>query len=169
MEIRVNRFEGHEDVLSALAARLQSPESVDEFCTYICESMRHIVDIDTLILFTVKDPEILEMVASHGKPYARLDEGKFLKRNRRTPVTDAIRLRKAQVWSDMRKMVLEYPDIVEWPRIMHAVVAIPIIKNEIAVAGCVYVLRREFPSRDNVIVREILEKLSELIYSKFQG
>lgn len=169
MEIRANRFDGYENVLAALASRLHDSESVDDYCTAICESMHEIIDVDTLILFSVKDSETLEMVASFGKPYARLDEGKYLKRHRKTPVTDAIRLRKAQVWNDVRKMILEYPDIVEWPRIMRAVVAIPIVKDEIAVGGCVYVLKREFASRDSEIVREIMEKVSNLIYSKFQG
>lgn len=169
MEIRANRFDGYEDVLAALASRLHDSESVDGYCTAICESMHEIIDVDTLILFSVKDSETLEMVASYGKPYARLDEGKYLKRHRKTPVTDAISLRKAQVWNDVRKIILEYPDIVEWPRIMRAVVAIPIVKDEIAVGGCVYVLKREFASRDSEIVREIMEKVSNLIYSKFQG
>lgn len=169
MEIRGNRFQGHEDVLEALAADSTTASDINEFCTLVCDSLRQIIDIDTLILFAVKDSENLEMVASSGKPYARLDEGKYLKRHRKTPVTDAIRLQVSQVWSDARKMMIEYPDLVEWPRIMHAVVAIPVVEKEESVAGCVFVLRREFAARDHKKVEEILEKVTAFIYSIYRS
>ena len=120
-----------------------------------------------MLLFIPVDDETLEFRASFGKPYAELDEGKFLKRNRKTPVTDAMKFQSVQAWGSAERLQREYPDLILWPKIMPAVIAIPIVRAGQSIAGCVFIPSEEFPHSRNAEIKETLAAVAELIYQVY--
>ena len=168
MKVKAWNFEGQNEVLAELRLKAEVSRDANDFCADVVKLLRGIIDIETLILFTVVDDLNLEMSASHGRSFAILEEGRFLKSHMKTPITEAIRLQKNQAWNNTRKVLLEFPDLVEWPRIMPSVVGIPIVREGVSVAGCSYVLQHEFSldHRDQIV--KILEETAELIYSVYQ-
>lgn len=159
------KFAHSGELIAELALNAKTSANGDDFCRKAVITLRGMIDIETLLLFITVDEETLEVQASHGRPFANLDQGRFLKKHRITPVTDAIRLQRNQAWSSVQKLLLEYPDLIEWPRIMHSVIAIPVIRRGKSVAGTVFILQSEFSENDKTEMVEILRQISELIYS----
>lgn len=144
-------------------------EDVNEFSSLAIKSLERFLAIRTMLLFLPVSDENLEIKALFGKPYAELEEGKFLKRNRKTPVTDAMKFQSIQAWGCAERMQREYPDLVLWPKIMPAVIAIPIIKDGESVAGCVFIPSEEFPHSRNAEITETLTVIAELIYQVYSN
>lgn len=168
MKPQIDKYAGAKAILASLAAIAESTNDGDVYCAEVTQALSGMIDIETLILFVVIDETTLEMQASHGRAFAHLDQGRFLKTHRKTPVTDAIRLQTIQAWSNTSKILLEYPDLINWPRMMHSVVGVPIIRRGKSLAGCAFVLKNEFNQADRDAIVEILRKVSELIFSVHQ-
>lgn len=155
--------------LKALEQLSLAADDVNDFSALAIKSLEHFLSIRTMLLFLPVNDETLEVKASFGKPYAELEEGRFLKRNRKTPVTDAMKFQSIQAWSSAERMHREYPDLFLWPKIMPAVVAIPIIKDGESVAGCVFIPSEEFPQSRNAEIIETLTVIAELIYQVYSN
>lgn len=139
----------------------------DLFCEVVIDTLKPYIELETIILFIQVDNETLESKARSGPEHGNLIGNKYLKFFRKSPMADAYRLGKPQDWGDAQKMLKEYPDLILWPRILHGVVAIPLLKDKRAYAGCVYVSRDGFPEELGQSLLEPLEKTSELIYQVY--
>ena len=151
-------------LLDALKEKALTAATTNEFCSDVVAMIKPYFKVVDLVLFTRFDNDSLELVGLHGRPYAKLIDGRFLKLNRKTPVTDAVRLQRNQVWPNNQKLLLEYPDLIEWPKIIHAVIAIPVIIKGISVAACAYLLDEEFLMSDFTDSSDFLVAVSNLIY-----
>lgn len=151
-------------LLDALKQNALTAPTTNEFCSEVVAMIKPYFKVSDLVLFTRFDNDSLELVGMHGRPYARLIDGRFLKLSRKTPVTDAVRLQRNQVWPNNKKLLLEYPEIIEWPKIIHSVIAIPVIIKGISVAGCAFLLDEEFAMSDFTDSSDFLVAVSNLIY-----
>lgn len=168
MSLKARNFEGYETIVAELHLKAAVSHDPDHFCSTVVKMLKDIIDIETLILFKVADDLNLENVASHGRPYTVLETGKFLKSHRKTPITETIRSQKYVAIGNTRKILLEFPDLIEWPRIMPSVVGIPVTIDGITVAGCSYVLADEFSLDDRDLIVKILEEITTMIFSVYQ-
>lgn len=154
-------------VFENLESLARDATSADEFSAQAIKLIGPFFAVSTMLFFLPIDEETLEFKVSYGKPYATLDEGRFLKTHRKTPVTDAIKHQRIQVWGSSSKMLREYPDLVLWPKIMPAVVAVPILENGAAVAGCVFILSEEFSGEAADEISEALGFIAHLIFEVY--
>lgn len=160
-------FQAPDELLQNLSASCEKSNDVNEFCELVATSLRPDLPIEALILFVRVDELNLELKAVFGKPYAKLDDGRFLKTHRKTPVADSVRLQEPQLWGDSRKMLLEYPDLVMWPKIMHSVIAIPLVENKISVAACVFIPAGSFLQSEIPQLTAIFTEISQMIYTVY--
>lgn len=163
MEIR----ETYRILLAELSEKTNSSTDSQKFCEEVVNAFRPILAIDAMVMAVRFDENTFDVVSRFNRSYARLDEGRFLKINRTTPLADAIRLQKVQAWGTNQKLLREYPEALTWQVVPHAVVAVPIIEERRTVAGCVYALRDEFSTDAQSEISEVLEATSHLIYQVY--
>ena len=151
-------------LISKLIEKSKISPDLDSFCEGAVEILRPVIAIDAIVFVERLDESTFEKVYTYNRSYAPLDEDTFLKVNRKTPLTDAINLRKTQAWGSSQRIIREYPEAISWPLIPHTAVAVPIVEGDTAVAGCAFVSKEEFLTEEKYLISSLLETVTNLIH-----
>jgi len=163
----VEAREIYQKLITELDKKAKTSIDAQEFCEDIVEAFRPILAIDAMVMAVRFDESTFDVVSRYNRSYARLDQGRFLKINRKTPLADAIRFQKIQMWGTNQKLIREYPEALTWQVVPHAVIAVPLVEKGITVAGCVYAMREEFTTDQEAIFCELFEVASSLLYQVY--
>lgn len=156
-----------ESILKSLTERAAQSNDTDFFCEVSLQLLKPILEIETVILFLQIDDSTLETKARFGPSHGDLLNDSLLKLHRESPMARAYRSGKPQVWGDAQKMLKEFPDLMYWPRILHGVIAIPLVVKGRTIAGCVFVAKDGFPDSEIEFLTSVLTETSQLIYEVY--
>lgn len=151
-------------VLKELETMSRASSDLTIFCEEIVSKLQPEINVDVIVVAKWFDEQTFDVVFRSNRAYARLDEDRFLKIHRLTPLTDAIRSQKTQALGTTRKILREYPEALTWPVIPRAVVAVPIVESGRTVAAVVFGFKVEFSTAEQPLLCEVSEEISALIY-----
>lgn len=165
MEIR----ETYRILLAELSEKAEHSADSPKFCEEVVIALKPVIVIDALVLGVRYDESTFDIVSMFNRSYARLDNDRFLKIHRRTPMTEAIRMQTIQAWGNNQKIIREFPESITWAVVPHAVIVVPIVIDNVTEAGCVFALHEEFENSAKVLLSEFFDSIAHLIYQVYRN
>ena len=155
-------------LLAELSVRSKISSDPQKFCNSVVKTFYPYFIIDAMAMVVRFDEDTLDTVLRFNKTYARLDQNRFVKIHRKTPLTDAMRLQTNQVIGTNHKLIFEYPEALTWPIVPHSIVAVPIVVDGVSVAGCAWAMHDEFSGESEALIASALDAATHMLYQVYQ-
>jgi len=119
------------------------------------------IEIANILYFRVNAENRIELVSSYGESLALLEDYKFISRDRKLPVSEAINSGKEIYFDCPEQLVARYEEVRNWREIPASFAAIPVSKFGVTIGCAVFAFDQAIES---VELKKTIETLRAFAY-----